>query len=146
MSDTVLSVLLDVGKEVIDSLLPSMSNDLFGLNMEFYFPIQNNSIYGEHDNQFTYSTEPDVVGRYLGLGGILSERWKSDKTIDLYNSSEPYVLTVGDEEVPLNTKVIVKLENEKLYTFRVRTIITFPGNDGYLYRKLMLVPMESKVS
>ena len=78
MADTVLTTLLDVGKEVVDSLLPDLSTDLFGVDMEFYFPITNESIYGEHDNQFTYPDEPDLTGRYAALGGVFSERWRSD--------------------------------------------------------------------
>lgn len=146
MADTVLTTLLDVGKEVVDNLLPDLSNDLFGVDMDFYFPISNNSIYGEHDNQFVYPDDPDLSGRYPALGGVFFERWKSDNTMDLYNQQEPYILTVGDLDIPKDTKVIIKMNQQSVLTFRVNTISGFPGNDNFLYRKLFLVPMEIRVT
>lgn len=144
MADNVIVTLLNVAKEVLDNLLPAVAEDLFGLDVDFYYPISNPSIYGSRGNNYEYAVTPDLSGKYLTFG-VFSERFQGDKTHDMYNGQEVYILVSGDTVIPRNSKVIVKLTTDKVFTYRVHTINIFPGDNESIFSKLMLVPMEVKV-
>ena len=135
--------LLDVAKELLDDLIPEVADELFGLEADVFFPITNRSIYGSKDNRYTYSATPDLSQKFLFIGEFFVERYKSDLTGDPYGH-EVYMLTELAVNVPNYSKVIVKLEDDRVFLFRTKAVKGLPGKNNRVYNRYVLMPMEAR--
>jgi len=129
-----------------DLLIPELAK-LYGFPTEIYYPVLEDSIYTQEDNYFVYSDTPQIYQDLLIVGrGIISTRFISDRTLDMYNTDEVSLLTVNAMRVDPNSKVIVHITNVDVLTLRVYDEpTTMQGNDTPMYRKYKLVPMEVRV-
>jgi len=158
MDQNVVEIILNVQKEVagviIDALTP-----IFGAKVRLYYPIAENSVYGQKGNQFTYNNGYDSSGNYdpandvpdydgrLIVTGVFSRRLQSDESVDPYDGEEVWIFVKGEDDVPKFTQAFISWHDvsgnpKVVHTYRVLETEGPFGVDGQLYRKVRLVPQE----
>jgi hypothetical protein len=153
----VLDTLLEVGQEIVGSILDALE-PVFGFRCKIFYPLDNTvtedigdheliyneiSEYDEDDNKFEYRSKPDEDRRYIVLNPFNDRRFHSDNTYDHFLEDQAYIFTKGDNKIPSNSKVLVmNNRGRKYYEFRVEDHYVFNGNDGFIYIKNMLIPIS----
>lgn len=139
-----LSTLLKTAGDTVGLILPSIANS-FGSFVDIYYPISNTSHLGAKGSTIQYGAEPEISEYRLVIGGMLSERFSSDFSLDPYEGESTYILVIGSDETPRNSKVIVHMSEAYTLSYRISSIKIIQGNDAPIYKKLFLKPLEVRV-
>lgn len=113
-----------------------------GTEADIFYPLAANSIYGQADNQYSYSETPTFSGRIL-LTGIQGERRISDASMDSFQEVPPEAWSASEDPWPTNT--LIKVNRGSFYShFRVDMIKVTIGVGRNLYRHYLLIPVEGR--
>lgn len=134
-----LDTLLQTSSTILEHLFPILE-EMWGMETEIFYPVSNDSIYGSQDMRYTYAATPDLTGKFICIG-IIGEKFISDGTGDIYGT-EHYMIVSASAVVQEKSKVIIKLSTTKFFGFMVNSIRGLTGDNGFLYQKLDLVPLE----
>lgn len=137
----IIEKLLEIGNTASDIIIDALT-PIFGFQCDVYYPIVNQSIYGSESGSILYNEEPDFPHIRLLMTGIISERFDADITQDIYNQEEIVLWRRGDDEIPLDSKIVIHIVEDRLFSYKVRSLMTMPGADENIYNRYILSPME----
>jgi len=140
-TDNVLETLLGICEEIVTDLMPMAADELFGVHVDIYYPVEVDPLYSIAD-KILYNDTPDMTGRYIVLGIWSSEKYASDATVDVYTQQDAYIIAPRTVVVPINSKAIVKITTDRIYPFRVDSEQAFYGNNLVVFKRIKLSPME----
>lgn len=133
---------LRVAKKVATTVLNALAKPM-GFRAEIYYPIKNRSVYGASDSTIFYDINPDLRGFYV-FTGMISERYASDVTLDVYGGSPAVFLYMPSGiKVPENSRVVVRLSRTNVFAFSVLNVKGIEGVDAQVFQKLALVPLPN---
>lgn len=136
--------LIELGFNISTNLITNISLPLLvklvGMNIEYYFPKMEESIYGEEDIQFSYDKVPSIIRRDT-VTGIYSKRFNHKERIDPYVLDLPKIYTEPDFSVPINTYTLIYFGSYKI-PLRVISVSSHQGNNQIIYNVLNLEPFE----
>lgn len=127
-------------KHFLDGAFPVLEK-LSGLWCDLYFPVRNESVYSRYSTEFEYLDKPDLSRRIL-FTNIFVERIESGDALDGFQPP-PFAYLYGDEILPENTKIVVKLRRNKTLTYQLDKTGELYGMDDVLLRILHLTPIAS---
>lgn len=112
-----------------------------GFDAEIFFPTDS-TVYGGKDNSQQYDAAPSLIRRVL-VSNLFTERNISDITADVFNDQQPYLWVEKEVRIPRNSKVIIKIKENKVLQFKVDWEAVMEGIDSEIYHRYPLIPMSS---
>lgn len=136
--------------------LTTAYTDVYGVPCDLYFPVHYPKIMGtyiqvnlyEPEELPTYKEEADIADQYFYIPNLMKQE-SMNTSADTFDNfimltegldSIPYIETNPSRELPIATKVVVKLDKSKMYFFvDKKTVVN--GVNGQMLMRMYLSPL-----
>lgn len=135
--------LLKVGAKVSSKLI-EVAQDALGFDADIFFP-DSEGVYGGSDNSVKYPVLPSLTRRVL-VSNLITERFNSDKTLDVFNELQPMMWVESEVKIPRYSKVVIKLRDDRVLQLKVQYESGMMGIDQEVYHKYPLIPMSAVIT
>lgn len=135
--------LLKVGAKISSKLI-SVVQDALGFDADIFFPA-GVGVYGGSDNSVQYPVLPSLSRRVL-VSNLITERFNSDKTLDVFNELQPTMWVESEVKIPRYSKVVIKMKDNNVLQLKVQYEAGMMGIDQEVYHKYPLIPMSAVIT
>ena len=140
----------------VSNRLTEAYTDTYGVPCDLYFPVHypkrggtyNQVNLYEPEELPTYKEEPDMIDQYFYIPNLLKQESMNSSAETFDNiilvteglDTIPFIETSSARELPIATKIVVKLDKSKMYFFiDKKTVVT--GVNGHMLMRMYLSPL-----
>ena len=140
----VLDKIFDVANKVATKSIKAVTKPS-GAKCELFYPKEKQlgdvaNVFNDDSQAFTYSSVPDLTKVYIAVNVFNDTSKSSDRSFDVYNLENPFIISDLKDKIPTNTRVKV-YRGSNFFDLKVQTHEVYPSSGaGQILYKNILVP------